>query len=132
MCLLLVYNLIFYAFLQDLIEKAEKQPNLTIGILVAVVVVFVSIFFRLIFGGKKPVSSDFFSLRSFIVFLSWNYYSVLFYLNLITKSLLVQAKVEKKPERTEASNNQGGAENEENKEKEEASNAPRRRPRRED
>ena len=80
----------------DLIEKAEKQPNLTIGILVAVVVVFVSIFFRLIFGGKKP------------------------------------AKVEKKPERTEASNNQGGAENEENKEKEEASNAPRRRPRRED
>lgn len=81
------------------------------------------------------MSSDFFSLRSFIVFLSWNYYSVLFYLNLITKSLLVQAKVEKKPERTEASNNQGSGENEENKEKEkqkeEASNAARRRPRRE-
>ncbi|KAK7410974.1 hypothetical protein VNO78_02255 [Psophocarpus tetragonolobus] len=38
----------------DLIEKGEKQPNLTIGIIVAVVVVFVTIFFRLIFGGKKP------------------------------------------------------------------------------
>ncbi|TKY73727.1 Calnexin-like protein [Spatholobus suberectus] len=80
----------------DLIEKAEKQPNITIGIIVAAVVVFVSIFFRIIFGGKKP------------------------------------AKVEKKnTERTEASNNQASGENEENKEKEEASNAPRRRPRRE-
>ena len=44
---------------QDLIEKGEKQPNLTIGILVSVVVVFLTIFFRLIFGGKKkPVSSE--------------------------------------------------------------------------
>lgn len=45
------------SFLQDLLEKAEKQPNLTIGVLVSVVVVFLSVFFKLIFGGKKkPVS----------------------------------------------------------------------------
>ncbi|OIW00225.1 hypothetical protein TanjilG_27476 [Lupinus angustifolius] len=37
----------------DVIEKGEKQPNLTIGILVAVVVVLFSIFFRIIFGSKK-------------------------------------------------------------------------------
>ncbi|XP_019416743.1 PREDICTED: calnexin homolog [Lupinus angustifolius] len=37
----------------DIIEKGEKQPNLTIGALVAVVVVFLTIFFRIIFGGKK-------------------------------------------------------------------------------
>ncbi|KAL2347118.1 hypothetical protein Fmac_001118 [Flemingia macrophylla] len=81
----------------DLIEKAEKRPKITIGIIVAVVVVFVSIFFRIIFGGKKK-----------------------------------PAKVEKKnTERTEVSNKQADGENEENKEKEEASNAPRRRPRRE-
>ncbi|KAL0397190.1 UNVERIFIED_CONTAM: Calnexin [Sesamum calycinum] len=40
----------------DLIEKAEKQPNLTIGILVSVVLVIFSIFFKLIFGGKKPAA----------------------------------------------------------------------------
>ncbi|KAL1364585.1 hypothetical protein HN51_012745 [Arachis hypogaea] len=39
--------------IHDLIEKGEKQPNLTIGILVSVVVVFLTIFFKLIFGGKK-------------------------------------------------------------------------------
>ncbi|KAL2342840.1 hypothetical protein Fmac_004125 [Flemingia macrophylla] len=38
----------------DVIEKLEKQPNLTVGILVAVVVIVVSIFLRIIFGGKKP------------------------------------------------------------------------------
>ncbi|KAE9608619.1 hypothetical protein Lal_00020771 [Lupinus albus] len=37
----------------DIIEKGEKQPNLTIGALVAVVVVFLTIFLRIIFGGKK-------------------------------------------------------------------------------
>ncbi|KAJ7957147.1 Calreticulin/calnexin [Quillaja saponaria] len=37
----------------DVIEKGEKQPNLTIGILVSIVVVFLTIFFKLIFGGKK-------------------------------------------------------------------------------
>ncbi|KAH7578489.1 hypothetical protein JRO89_XS01G0388000 [Xanthoceras sorbifolium] len=39
----------------DVIEKGEKQPNLTIGILVSVVVVFLTILFKLIFGGKKKV-----------------------------------------------------------------------------
>jgi len=39
----------------DLIEKGEKQPNLTIGILVSVVVVIFTILLRLIFGGKKNV-----------------------------------------------------------------------------
>ncbi|OIW18231.1 hypothetical protein TanjilG_06315 [Lupinus angustifolius] len=43
----------------DVIEKGEKQPNLTIGILVAIVVGFLSIFFRIIFGGKKkPVRAE--------------------------------------------------------------------------
>ncbi|KAK7399302.1 hypothetical protein VNO78_10483 [Psophocarpus tetragonolobus] len=37
----------------DIIENLEKQPNLTVGILVAFVVVFVSIFLRILFGGKK-------------------------------------------------------------------------------
>ncbi|KAL6350290.1 hypothetical protein AAG906_004238 [Vitis piasezkii] len=38
----------------DLIEKGEKQPNLTIGILVSIVVVILSVFFKILFGGKKP------------------------------------------------------------------------------
>ncbi|XXG59512.1 hypothetical protein AAC387_Pa04g1583 [Persea americana] len=38
----------------DVIEKGEKQPNLTIGILVSIVVVFMTIIFRVLFGGKKP------------------------------------------------------------------------------
>ncbi|KAK2662168.1 hypothetical protein Ddye_000742 [Dipteronia dyeriana] len=40
----------------DVIEKGEKQPNLTIGILVSIVVVFLTILFKLIFGGKKKVA----------------------------------------------------------------------------
>ncbi|KAK9117759.1 hypothetical protein Sjap_016706 [Stephania japonica] len=38
----------------EIIEKGEKQPNLTLGILVSVVLVVLTVFFRLIFGGKKP------------------------------------------------------------------------------
>ncbi|XP_068664883.1 calnexin homolog [Aristolochia californica] len=37
----------------DVIEKGEGQPNLTIGILGSVVVVLVTVIFRVIFGGKK-------------------------------------------------------------------------------
>jgi len=37
----------------ELIEKAEKQPNITIGVLVSVVVVILTLFVRIIFGGKK-------------------------------------------------------------------------------
>ncbi|CAN6439039.1 unnamed protein product [Victoria cruziana] len=38
----------------DIIEKGEKQPNLTIGILVSVLVVIITLFLRVLFGGKKP------------------------------------------------------------------------------
>lgn len=41
----------------ELVEKAEKQPNLTIGVLVSIVVVILSIFIKLIFGGKKPTAA---------------------------------------------------------------------------
>ncbi|GMI72229.1 calnexin 1 [Hibiscus trionum] len=37
----------------DLLENAEKQPNLTIGVLVSIVVIIFSVFFKLSFGGKK-------------------------------------------------------------------------------
>ncbi|AQK43495.1 calnexin homolog2 [Zea mays] len=40
----------------DVIEKGEKQPNITIGILVSVVIVFVTVLFKILFGGKKPVA----------------------------------------------------------------------------
>ena len=39
--------------MQDLIEKGEKQPNITIGILVSVVIVILTVLFRIVFGGKK-------------------------------------------------------------------------------
>ena len=42
----------------DVIEKAEKQPNLTIGVLVSIVVVIFSILLKLIFGGKKPAKVE--------------------------------------------------------------------------
>ncbi|XP_061953086.1 calnexin homolog [Populus nigra] len=37
----------------ELIEKAEKQPIITIGVLVSIVVVILTVFLKLIFGGKK-------------------------------------------------------------------------------
>lgn len=37
----------------DLIEQGEKKPNLTIGILVAVLVVLLTTIYKLLFGGKK-------------------------------------------------------------------------------
>nr|XP_010910131.1 calnexin homolog [Elaeis guineensis] len=40
----------------DVIEKGEKQPNLTIGILAAIVVVVATVIFRILFGGKKPAA----------------------------------------------------------------------------
>lgn len=58
---------------QDLIEKGEKQPNITIGILVSVVVVFVTVLFRILFGGKKPVvSSKFFPIFCLLPSPSWS------------------------------------------------------------
>jgi hypothetical protein len=40
----------------DVIEKGEKQPNLTIGILVLIAVVIFTVLFKILFGGKKPAS----------------------------------------------------------------------------
>lgn len=40
----------------DVVEKGEKQPNLTIGILVSIAVVFLTIIFKILFGGKKPAA----------------------------------------------------------------------------
>ncbi|EPS68494.1 calnexin-like protein, partial [Genlisea aurea] len=37
----------------ELLEKAEKQPNLTIGILVSISAILLSVIFRLLFGGRK-------------------------------------------------------------------------------
>lgn len=44
--------------LQDLIEKAEQQPNLTVGIIVSIAVIIFTVFIKLLFGGKKPVSVE--------------------------------------------------------------------------
>ncbi|XP_065872166.1 calnexin homolog 1-like [Euphorbia lathyris] len=42
----------------ELIEKAEKQPNLTIGVLISVVVVFFTVLLKILFGGKKPAKVE--------------------------------------------------------------------------
>lgn len=41
-------------FSQELIEKAEEQPNIAIGVLGSIVVVILTVFFKILFGGKKP------------------------------------------------------------------------------
>lgn len=41
----------------DLIEKAEKQPNLTVGVLVSIVVIIFTVLLKLLFGGKKPANA---------------------------------------------------------------------------
>jgi len=38
----------------DIIEMGEKQPNITIGVIVSVAIVILTVFFRLLLGGKKP------------------------------------------------------------------------------
>ncbi|XP_027125084.1 calnexin homolog [Coffea eugenioides] len=38
----------------DLLEKAEKQPNLTIGVIISIIVVIFTLLLKIIFGGKKP------------------------------------------------------------------------------
>jgi calnexin len=55
-----LYKIAFIPFLEpyktkiiELIEKGEKQPNITISIVASVVVVLVSVLFRTLFGGKK-------------------------------------------------------------------------------
>lgn len=39
--------------MQDLIDKAEKQPNITTGVIVSVVVILLTVLFKILFGGKK-------------------------------------------------------------------------------
>ncbi|KAL9369680.1 hypothetical protein Peur_040879 [Populus x canadensis] len=39
----------------DLIEQGEKQPNITIGTLASIVIVIFTIFYRILFGGRRPV-----------------------------------------------------------------------------
>lgn len=46
--------MVLLCFSQDLIAKAEKQPNMTIGVLISIVVIILTVFFRLLFGGKRP------------------------------------------------------------------------------
>jgi calnexin len=41
----------------DIIEKGEKQPNLTIGVLVSIVVIFLTTLLKIMFGGKKPAAT---------------------------------------------------------------------------
>lgn len=40
----------------ELLEKAETQPNATIGVLISIVVIIFSVLLKLIFGGKKPAA----------------------------------------------------------------------------
>ncbi|OVA09729.1 Calreticulin/calnexin [Macleaya cordata] len=40
----------------DLIEKGEKQPNVAIGILVAIALGILTTFYWILFGGKKPAA----------------------------------------------------------------------------
>ncbi|KAI8529308.1 hypothetical protein RHMOL_Rhmol12G0215300 [Rhododendron molle] len=44
----------------ELIEQAEKQANLTIGVIISIIVVIFTLLFKILFGGKKPakVSSE--------------------------------------------------------------------------
>ncbi|CAH9148183.1 unnamed protein product [Cuscuta epithymum] len=44
--------------LLDLLEKAEKQPNLTIGLVLSVVVIVLTALLKLLFGGKKQMSQQ--------------------------------------------------------------------------
>ncbi|XP_062099388.1 calnexin homolog [Humulus lupulus] len=49
----------YHSKIIELIEKGEKQPNITIGVLVSIVVVILTVLFRILFGGKKrPVASN--------------------------------------------------------------------------
>ncbi|XP_019234878.1 PREDICTED: calnexin homolog 1-like [Nicotiana attenuata] len=37
----------------DLLEKAETQPNLTVGVVISIIVIIFTVLLKLIFGGKK-------------------------------------------------------------------------------
>lgn len=53
-------------FSQDIIEKAENQANLTIGVIASILVVILTVVFKILFGGKKSTIAtvSFFLLAS--------------------------------------------------------------------
>ncbi|KAI3825743.1 hypothetical protein L1987_07348 [Smallanthus sonchifolius] len=89
----------------ELIEKAETQPNITIGVIVSIVVVIFSILLKLLFGGKKA-----------------------------TKKANVAEEKKEEGEASNAAegdgNGEGEGEEEEEEKNEDAAAAPRRRTRR--
>ena len=121
-----------YVCMQDVIEKGEKQPNLTIGIIVSVIVVFFTIFLRIIFGGKKqqPVGAKFIIL-TYKFGAEWRSRGFTIYVY----CLCVQAKREEKSASAstsaaaaESSNDQSSSGGEKEEEKEEGvAAAPARR-----
>jgi len=40
----------------ELIEKAEKQPNITIGVIISIIVVIFTVLFKILFGGRTPAT----------------------------------------------------------------------------
>nr|TKR84622.1 hypothetical protein D5086_0000256400 [Populus alba] len=48
-------NILIASDEKGLIEQGEKQPNITIGILASIVIVIFTIFYRRLFGGRRPV-----------------------------------------------------------------------------
>lgn len=117
--------------MQDLLEKAEKQANLTIGILASVIVVILSILLKLIFGGKKPVSAHKNIPLEKIKFLLLCIYFRL----TISDVWKIQANVvaeTKKTEVAESSDDQGSSETKDEKIDDGAAAAPRRRTQRRD
>jgi calnexin len=86
----------------DVIEKGEKQPNLTIGVLVSIAVVIVTVLFKILFGGKKPAAP------------------------------VKPATEAKKPKATETTDAGNSGDKEENEDEKEETAVPRRRSRRVD
>ncbi|XP_050376811.1 calnexin homolog [Argentina anserina] len=42
----------------ELIEKAEEQPNITLGVIGSIAVIIVTVLFMFLFGGKKPAKVE--------------------------------------------------------------------------
>lgn len=116
-------QLILWFHAQDLLEKAETQPNLTIGIIISIIVVVLTILFKLLFGGKKaqPVSVVFHFCTSRFTY-------DIHQCDLLNLCLQAAAAVKesKKSDGAETSNGEG------KEEKEDSGGAPRRRSTRRD
>lgn len=117
-----------HVFLQDLIERGEKQPNITISILVSFVVIILTIFFRILFGGKKTVVC-YLDLKA-CAFPKSNVILADPLQNKFLFSEILQVNVTEasRSDAAEPSNNQGSSgEKEDEGEKEDAAAPPRRR-----